>query len=105
MAYFGKTVSVEGGSAQRLSDVMSGAGFTSGGMGFHLMLTAPADASLFTGGSTVTGGGASKGFEIEEGQTASFTASGGPSAWIESTQMYLFLAADGDVGISYWSVS
>jgi hypothetical protein len=104
MSFFAKTVTITGGTGKRLSEALTENSFAGSFMGITLSLRAPAGASLFVGSaSTVTNSGATKGFEILAGEAESWS-SGSPQQLIDPTQFYLYLVADGEIGINFFSM-
>lgn len=96
-----KTVSVTGAAAQQLSALLTANGFTGSLIGTELDLAAPSGQSLFIGDSTVTDSGATKGREIQSGDSRTWRSTGMMGDVIDPSQLYLYLATTDDVGITF----
>lgn len=95
---FNRTCSVTGGSAQRMSTVLSTCGYTGNPVLTEYTILNPSTAanSVFVGQSDVD---ATNGYEIEPG-TTSTRRSFGPSDPIESNRIYLFVSSTQNVSFS-----
>lgn len=99
MSYFNKLVSVTGGSAQRLSTLLTANGYTGSMIGTRLSITAPSGASLFTGSSSSVDN--TTGTEWLAGDTYSEHASGLYGDVIDPSQIYLYLASTANVNLVF----
>jgi hypothetical protein len=88
---FDRKCSVTGGSAQRLSVVLTACGFTGSLNVKELTIKNPSASanSFYVGGSTVD---ASTGYEIEAGESKTYRSSGGTDV-IVTTDKYLFVSS------------
>jgi hypothetical protein len=96
-AEFDKTVSVTGGSAQRLSTVLVANGWTGPYQLKELTITNPNTATLtiYVGQSTVV----TDGRPLEPGESITYRSSGSGDG-IDSTQKFIYVSSTQNVGIS-----
>jgi hypothetical protein len=94
--HFNRTCSVTGGSAQRLSTVLSTCGHTGTVNATELTIQNSAAANLYVGQSDVD---ATNGYVLEPG-TSSTRRSSNPADPIDTSQIYLFVAVTQNAGFS-----